>query len=816
MGGGSSQATRTAGSGPGTCRTATVARAVPPRRGQIAGLSVSDDGRYLLQVTQDRQAQVWDLQDGRALTTLDGQWTSGTLAPDGSSVYLTSEETGDVVVVDRATGRGRATAFPRPEASLQRFGRLAVSRDGRWVAAGSIEGPLACVWEARTGKLVLPIRGHRDPYPITAIRFSTDSKLLLTASEDGTAKLWDLAGDGIKPFREYAMTHSKTGEPIPISAAQVGSLDPLRVVTGAIDGQILLWEDGKARPLDLGSLEGAVLAVAFTPDGQGLAAAGADKSVWVWGMDRPRQRLRLEPIPQHAEQVNALVAWPDGRIIASGSDDTTIRLWSLAEKSLLGTLSAEQGTTDWIAYTPDGLFDSSINGEKQVTWLDGLDIATLEQVYDTSHVFKLTDRLRRGERPKPPALPRQPPPRLSIEPPARPVQEKREMELTISLAEPNVANLRLYQNGIPVKSAPDLPLDQRRITTQVHLRHGLNRFHAMAGWAGSNEIEGRSETVEVRYDGPDSPSQLHILALGISKYDRPGRALQFADRDAQQLADFLHRSSARISGVPGLQIVLTNRDVTEAKVDEAFFRIRDRVKNRPEDTVVVFLAGHADALRDRFYLLLPNFPFPDLDARTGHPERILSPSEINQDMVLPYVALYRNIARLNALQRLVVVDACQAEAILDDPGVRVLQQLIDNGAQRAKTAYLMAARRGEPAGEVAALAHGLMTYALLKGMGKPDLESVPGLTLFDDLPSADQDRDGVITTAELRWYTDLTVPKLASIFPTVVQRAGIDGARENVRPTANLGQRPRLQASDTSFPLIEVSHDVAQRPSERR
>ena len=797
---------------------------VPPRRGQIAGLSVSEDARYLLQVTQDRQAQVWDLQHGRALTTLDGRWTSGALAPDGASVYLTSEDEGDVVAVERSTGLRRATVFRRPEESPQRFGRLAISPDGRRVAAGSIEGPLACVWDARTGAIDRVIRGHLDPHPITAIGFSSDSKLLLTASEDGTAKLWDLAGDVDRPLAEYAVIDSKTGDPIPVTAAQVGSLNPRRVVTGAIDGRILLWEDGKGRPIELGSLDGAVLTAAFTPDRRWLAAAGADKSVWISGMDNPRRRLRLEPFPQHAEQVNALVAWPVGTIFASGSDDTTIRLWSLdqealrghAEKSLLGTLSAEQGTTDWVAFTPDGLFDSSINGEKQVTWLEGLEVVTLEQVYDTSHVFKLTDRLRRGERPRPPEPPRRPPPRLSIDPPAQPILDRPEIELTIWLSEPKLANLRLYQNGVPVRSGPDLSADRPRVTTKVRLRHGLNRFHVMAGRPGSHEVEGRSETVEVRYDGPDSPGQLHFLALGVSNYERPGHALQFADRDARELADFLHRSRAQVAGSLGLRIVLTNREVTEAQVDEAFLRIRDRVKGRPEDTVVVFLAGHADALRGRFYLLLPNFPFPDLDPRTGRPVRALAPTEIARESVLPYATIYRNLSRINALQRLVVVDACQAEAILDDPGVRALQQLVDHGAQRAKTAYLMAARRGEPAGEVGALSHGLMTYALLKGMGKRDLEAVPGFKIFEDPPNADKDRDGVVTTTELTWYTDLIVPQLARNFPVLVQRAGVDGALKDVRPAANLGQRPRLQASDASFPLIELPRNLARRPSPRR
>ncbi len=194
------------------------------------------------------------------------------------------------------------------------------------------------------------------------------------------------------------------------------------MVVGGIAGQIRLWEEGTAQPIDLGSLDRAVLAAAFTPDGRWLAAAGADKSVWLWSMDRARRRIRLEPSPQHAEQVNALIAWPDGRTIASGSDDTTIKFWSLADKALLGTLSAEQGTTDWVAYTPDGLFDSSVGGEKQVAWLDDREVLSLEQVYDDFHVFRLTDQLRQGVRPQAPPFPPRPrrPGCRSTPPPARP------------------------------------------------------------------------------------------------------------------------------------------------------------------------------------------------------------------------------------------------------------------------------------------------------------------------------------------------------------------------------------------------------------
>ena len=114
--------------------------------------------------------------------------------------------------------------------------------------------------------------------------------------------------------------------------------------------------------------------------------------------------------------------WSPGRttLIASGSDDTTVRLWGLAEQSLLGTLSAEAGTADWVAYTPDGLFDSSLGGEKQVTWLDNREVMPLEQFYDGSHVFRLTDALRQGLGPRPPPRPAWPLPASRSTPPLGP------------------------------------------------------------------------------------------------------------------------------------------------------------------------------------------------------------------------------------------------------------------------------------------------------------------------------------------------------------------------------------------------------------
>ena len=83
--------------------------------------------------------------------------------------------------------------------------------------------------------------------------------------------------------------------------------------------------------------------------------------------------------------------------------------------------------------------------------------------------------------------------------------------------------------------------------------------------------------------------------------------------------------------------------------------------------------------------------------------------------------------RLDALNRLVIVDACQAEAILADPQVNAIRKWMEMGSRKARTSYLMATRRGEPGLEVEPLRHGLFTY-LAAGNGR---NSPPGGTARD-------------------------------------------------------------------------------------
>ena len=103
----------------------------------------------------------WDLQEGRALTILEGSWSAGVLTPDGTVAVLADRATGEVVACDRANGRRRPTRFARPDAEASvRVGKLAALGRRPMVGGGRCRfGPRLAL-----GGRDRPARQH-DPRP---------------------------------------------------------------------------------------------------------------------------------------------------------------------------------------------------------------------------------------------------------------------------------------------------------------------------------------------------------------------------------------------------------------------------------------------------------------------------------------------------------------------------------------------------------------------------------------------------------------------------------------------------------------------------
>ena len=96
---------------------------------------------------------------------------------------------------------------------------------------------------------------------------------------------------------------------------------------------------------------GAVDRISFSPDGRTLATGGQDKTLRLWDMET---QTEIGTLQGHIGGPNTLFFSPDGRTLASRDDDQTLRLWDVETQTQIHTFEGHTGSVESVSFSPDG------------------------------------------------------------------------------------------------------------------------------------------------------------------------------------------------------------------------------------------------------------------------------------------------------------------------------------------------------------------------------------------------------------------------------------------------------------------------------
>jgi WD40 repeat protein len=297
------------------------------QEGGVRDLAYAPDGRTLATVGDDGLLRLWEVATGRLLWPTEkhkGVELHGVaFSPDGKRVAVAGDDYA-AVIYDAA--RGEELLALKDHKSV--VYAVAFNHDGTKVATAAWDG-LCRIFDAHKGTLLAALPGGSAP--LYDVAFSPDGTQVAAVSGDGFVRVWDTADGKLR----YTLD-SREGNP---QAA------------------------GQARGQDL-------VAVAFSPDGKTVAAAGRARTILTWSL--AGGRLTGVQRDAHVDVVRNLAYSPDGTWLASAGWDVTAKIWPPALGTATRTITGHTDQVMAVAFRNDGkqLATGSMDGSVLFTLLD--------------------------------------------------------------------------------------------------------------------------------------------------------------------------------------------------------------------------------------------------------------------------------------------------------------------------------------------------------------------------------------------------------------------------------------------------------------
>ncbi|KAI5892225.1 WD40 repeat-like protein [Schizophyllum commune H4-8] len=316
-------------------------------------IAFSPDGSRVASGALDDSVRLWDVESGcqvgEALEGHDDAVTAVAFSPDGTHIVSGSTDcTIRIWELPSVQHKSPPKHHNRQDICLS----ITFSPDGRLIASAMLDGTIV-LWDASTGQQVgYVLRGHEDR--VTSVSFSPDGRYLASGSFDCTVRLWDVGtGQRVGAVRRepsdvhrvHHVTFSPDGKHV-LSGSDYGSL---RIWTAAVKTQ-----GYKVRTIWPSDSMNAVLSAAYSPDGSRIACA-VQNDPGVHLCDASSGSRVGTAFSGHSGTITVVAYSPDGKLLATGSEDHTVRVWdAMTGHPVVDAQTGHAAAITYVSFSPDG------------------------------------------------------------------------------------------------------------------------------------------------------------------------------------------------------------------------------------------------------------------------------------------------------------------------------------------------------------------------------------------------------------------------------------------------------------------------------
>jgi WD40 repeat protein len=334
----------------------------PAHKRSVRSIEYSANGKLFVTASDDQTAKIWKIDESGEITknTRDFTWstggiTSAAFGPDGGRIVISTTD-GKALLWD-ATENSQNIFY---QGSITTVASAKFSRDGKLIVTSSEQDGIQ-IWDAETVIRGLVERVRQEPIisfeiaerkPVKGTRsaeFSVDGKRVLTGSDDGTARLWDVeSGIEVMSFKGH------TGAVLSAHFSDNGK----SIVSASSDRTVRVWDVGSGKEIMqlLGS-GGDVYGARFSADGTRIVTASGDHKVRVWDTLTGAQMLRFDV---SADPYDIGFAKDDSRIIVAMVDGNLEIFdvpWVMERREKLVSRACNERLTNAQLFTSDDAQD---------------------------------------------------------------------------------------------------------------------------------------------------------------------------------------------------------------------------------------------------------------------------------------------------------------------------------------------------------------------------------------------------------------------------------------------------------------------------